>query len=522
MPCSPVRSPVVANVSTPIESAPPTRGSELRSSYRSESLDLCRRAARTACILWIAVTPAFVLTDVARFPSVAPLLVAIRAIYVLANVGLLILLARPVGARRPREIALTTTVLGGLLVFAVMACTGGHASPYVSGMALLILGTALLVPWSPAWSILASAMLLASYGAYALLAEPFADVRVLVNNVVVFSAASVIGAVSALARERLRWREFKNRFAFERTYAEKCASETRLRHEVVANQRLIEALEQANQVRSEFVSTMSHELRTPLNVMLGLAEMARDPSFDPDERDQLLERLGRSGARLLDLVEGTLEIGKIEAGRTRIDPRPMPVATLLDELQRGCSDLLPRSGVALTWCDATPEGELRTDPRKLLVVVRNLLGNALKFTDHGHVHVSLDGDARAIVLRVSDTGVGIPPDDHELVFELFRQGDSSETRRFDGCGLGLYIVKQFVQRLGGTIALSSAAVAGSTFTVTLPREPRLEPADAAPPAGRTAETSPRYARVPVLRTGAVGEQRSRAAASARRSTGFAT
>src|SRR5258708_39531696 len=103
-------------------------------------------------------------------------------------------------------------------------------------------------------------MLLASYGAYALLAEPFGDVRVLVNNVVIFSAASAIGAVSAIAGERLRWREFKNRFAFERTYAEKCASETRLRHEVVANQRLIEALEQANQVRSEFVSTMSHEL----------------------------------------------------------------------------------------------------------------------------------------------------------------------------------------------------------------------------------------------------------------------
>jgi signal transduction histidine kinase len=365
-------------------------------------------------------------------------------------------------------------------------------------------------------------MLLASYAAYALLAEPFGNARVLVNNVVIFSAAGAIGAVSAIARERLRWREFKNRFAFERTFAEKCASETRLRHEVLANQRLIEALEQANQVRSEFVSTMSHELRTPLNVMLGLAEMARDPSFDPHERDQLLERLGRSGARLLDLVEGTLEIGKIEAGRTRIDPRPMSVAALWDELRRSCSDLLPRSGVALEWRDEPPAGLVRTDPRKLVVVVRNLLGNALKFTERGHVQVGLDGDAHEIVLRVADTGVGIAPDDHELVFEMFRQGDGSETRRFDGCGLGLYIVKQFVQRLGGTVELSSAAGLGSTFAVTLPREPRLEQAGAAPHAAGEAATTPRYASVPVLRTGVAGEQRSRAAASARRSTGFAT
>jgi signal transduction histidine kinase len=517
---------VVANVSTPLESVPPTRGSNLRSAYRFESLDLCRRAARTACILWIAVTPAFVLTDIARFPDVAPLLAGIRALYVLANLGLLVLLARPVGARRPREIALGTTALGGLLVFAVMAFTGGHGSPYVSGMALLILGTALLVPWSPAWSILATALLLASYGAYALLADPLVgNVRLLVNNVVVFTAAGAIGAVSAVGRERLRWREFKNRFAFERTYAEKCASEAQLRLEAAANQSLIAALEQANQVRSEFVSTMSHELRTPLNVMLGLAEMARDPSFDSHERDEMLERLRRYGDRLLELVEGTLEIGKIEAGRTRIDPRPLSIVALWDELRRGCSDLMPRPGVVLEWGDAVPAGEVRTDPRKLLVVLRNLVGNALKFTDRGHVRVTLDGDAREVVLRVADSGVGIPPEDHELVFEMFRQGDSSETRRFDGCGLGLYIVKQFVLRLGGTVELSSEAGVGSTFAVTLPREPRFDDAVVAPPSAPPpvpAETSPAYARVPVLRTDSSGGQRSSALASARRSTGFAT
>jgi signal transduction histidine kinase len=269
---------------------------------------------------------------------------------------------------------------------------------------------------------------------------------------------------------------------------------------------------------------MSHELRTPLNVMLGLAEMARDPSFDARERDDLLERLGRSGARLLELVEGTLEIGRLETGRSRIDARPVPIAELWRDLRTHCSDLLPRPGVTLEWSEAATEGVLRTDPRKLHVVLRNLVSNALKFTDEGHVRISLEGDARAIVLRVSDTGVGIPPEEHELVFELFRQADGSETRRFDGCGLGLYIVKQFVQLLGGTVELTSAAGAGATFTVTLPREPRAEASDRpghAPPVASPAPARSAPA-APAGRNGSAAEPPRIAVAVAGRSTGFAT
>jgi len=417
------------------------------------------------------VTPAFVLIDFARFPDVAPLLVALRALYVAANVVLLGVLATDFGATRPREIALLATACGGLLIFASMAFTGGHASPHVNGMGLVILGMALLMPWSPAWSALASAMLVASYAAYFFVTEPIGNFRVFVNNIVLFSAAGVIGAVSASVRERLRWREFKNRFAFERTYGEKCESEAKLRHEAEANRRLIDALEAANHVRTEFVSTMSHELRTPLNVMLGLAEMARDPEFDAGQRDDLLERIGRAGARLLELIEGTLEIGKIDAGQAHVEEREITVAELWAELGRGCSDLVPRPGVTLSWGEELPPGALRTDPRKVVVILRNLLGNALKFTNEGHVRVGLHGDEDEVVLVVEDTGIGIRDEDQDLVFEMFRQADSSETRPFDGSGLGLYIVRQFTQRLGGAVSLTSEPGKGSRFAVTLPRDP---------------------------------------------------
>jgi signal transduction histidine kinase len=127
-----------------------------------------------------------------------------------------------------------------------------------------------------------------------------------------------------------------------------------------------------------------------------------------------------------------------------------------------------REGVELHWSPAAPPIRVVTDPRKLTVVMRNLVGNALKFTERGRVQVELLGDGRELVVRVSDTGIGIRPEDHETIFELFRQGDGSDTRRYGGTGLGLYIVRRFVEQLGGTVAVESAAGRGSVFTVRLP------------------------------------------------------
>ncbi|HEV7730930.1 MAG TPA: ATP-binding protein, partial [Candidatus Binatia bacterium] len=137
-------------------------------------------------------------------------------------------------------------------------------------------------------------------------------------------------------------------------------------------------------------------------------------------------------------------------------------------LGTGCERLPRRPGVALVW-DAAPELTLDTDPRKLAIVVRNLIGNALKFTERGRVTARVTLTDRGVVVSVCDTGIGIAPDDQDRVFEMFRQAESADTRRFGGSGLGLYIVRRFVGQLGGTIALESAPGTGSTFTVRLPR-----------------------------------------------------
>jgi signal transduction histidine kinase len=130
---------------------------------------------------------------------------------------------------------------------------------------------------------------------------------------------------------------------------------------------------------------------------------------------------------------------------------------------------MPRNAdVRLEWSDAVPDVRLVTDARKLTVVVRNLIGNALKFTEHGWVRAEATLDDGAVVLRVADTGIGIRAEDQEAIFEMFRQADGSDSRRYGGTGLGLYIVRRFVQQLGGTIALESAPGRGSVFHVRLP------------------------------------------------------
>jgi signal transduction histidine kinase len=235
----------------------------------------------------------------------------------------------------------------------------------------------------------------------------------------------------------------------------------------LANARLVDDLQRANRVKSEFVSTMSHELRTPLNVILGFAEMGRDVALTEAERAQCFGKIDLAGKDLLDLIESTLAIGKLEAGRDAPVFEDVALGDFWRRLGAVCERLPRNPAVALEWPPA-PAVPVRTDPRKLTVVLRNLVSNALKFTEQGQVRVTAELTDGVLALTVADTGIGIPVEHQQRVFEMFRQGDGSDSRRFGGTGLGLYIVQQYVGQLGGAVALESAPGQGARFTVQLP------------------------------------------------------
>jgi PAS domain S-box-containing protein len=247
----------------------------------------------------------------------------------------------------------------------------------------------------------------------------------------------------------------------------------------LTNARLVEELAHANRVKSEFVSTMSHELRTPLHVVMGYAEMARDQELPLSEREELLVGIERAGRELLDLVEDTLDVGRLEAGQSAVRFEAVGLRTFWAGMWANCAELRRRADVALVWGHEVPDVMVVTDPRKLRAVVGNLVSNACKFTERGRVEACVALCDDRLQLSVTDTGIGIRPEDRNVIFEMFRQADGSETRKFGGTGVGLYIVSRFVGQLGGTVTVESTPGEGSTFTVTLPL-------DAAAPVSRAA------------------------------------
>ncbi len=238
-------------------------------------------------------------------------------------------------------------------------------------------------------------------------------------------------------------------------------------HTALAAAALYEDAARASRLKSEFVSTMSHELRTPLNVITGYAQILSE-SLPPDpETAHALSAVQRASRELLDLIDATLDLGRLENGQQHVDERPVPLRALFDEIAGEFAAVPRAAGVTLTW--EVPETlTIVADRRKLRIVLKNLVGNALKFTPAGGVRVDarlVDGACR---LRVTDTGIGIRPEDQAIVFEMYRQADSSDSRRFGGTGLGLYIVRRLLEVLGGRIGLESTPGCGSTFTVLLP------------------------------------------------------
>jgi len=239
-------------------------------------------------------------------------------------------------------------------------------------------------------------------------------------------------------------------------------------------------------VRSEFVATVSHELRTPLNIILGYGELLLTDTFGAlnDEQRSTLQRMDRRARELLELVNSTLEASRLERGQVPIDVKPTSLRELIEAIDSETRELQERAAIPLRLDLTERDVELQTDPAKLKVVLKNLVVNALKFTERGSVTVRLRTAAEDVTIAVADTGIGIPRDALALVFQAFRQVHGASTHPHGGVGLGLFIVARFVELLRGTVAVESDVGRGSTFSVTLPYAftQRSEPAAAAEPA----------------------------------------
>jgi len=234
--------------------------------------------------------------------------------------------------------------------------------------------------------------------------------------------------------------------------------------------RATERAEESDRLKSAFLATMSHELRTPLNSIIGFAGILNQGLAGPlnDEQKKQLGMVQNSAHHLLELINDVLDISKIEAGQLEIARNPFDLRGSLDKVVNLVSPMAERKGLPIYLHMTDTIDKFTGDQRRVEQILINLLNNAIKFTEMGEIKVSCSLRDSKVILSVSDTGIGIKPEDIETIFEPFRQIDTGLSRKYEGTGLGLSITRKLVNMMGGEIHVKSKEGVGSTFSVILP------------------------------------------------------
>ena len=233
-------------------------------------------------------------------------------------------------------------------------------------------------------------------------------------------------------------------------------------------------LEAASRHKSEFLANMSHELRTPLNAILGFSEVLAERMFGEvnEKQAEYLQDILSSGRHLLSLINDILDLSKVEAGRLELELGRFHLPTALDNALTLVRERATRHGITLTQTVDARLGDIVADERKVKQILLNLLSNAVKFTpEGGRVGLTATAADGVLTIAVSDTGIGIAPEDQAAIFEEFRQVGREDARKQEGTGLGLTLAKKFVELHGGRIWVQSQVGQGSTFSFTLPVRP---------------------------------------------------
>jgi signal transduction histidine kinase len=433
---------------------------ELRQSFREyESViafDNARRAAVFAIVFMLAASSLdwIIITDKAQE------FLIIRAVCAILLGLIFWYLGKSRHSSRTSLVAQGIALLPLLSICSMIAVTEGGNSVYYAGLNLVLVGLSLLLRWTFWNSLVMVLVTFVCYTASVTFSSAVPDFKILFGNSFFLFVTSVFVIAGSYFYENLRFSEF-------------C-----LRMEVEESRKLLESqnrqLSELDEAKTRFFANISHELRTPLTIMLGITERLKAvlsrQTGEPviHEMTQMLEQ---NGLRLLKLIDDLLDLVRFDTGHADINRQPTLICPHIEGLLRSLRHLAEQDRVALLWDCKTDSEAIQLDRDKFDKILLNLVINAIKFTPSGGtIEVKVRASESDLLLTVEDTGVGIPPDVLPRIFERFWQVDTSSTRKFQGAGIGLALVRSLTEAMGGGVKVESQLGVGTTFFVNLPAE----------------------------------------------------
>ena len=417
-----------------------------------------RRSAQLVLWLVIVLYPLFGILDYLTVPADGlPVLYTSRVIVTICTLVMFRVVKTQFFVRNSTVLTATYMVLVASGISVMIFQLGGYASPYYAGLNLVMIAAGLLYLWPMKVAMVAHATIVATYVFPNAATASSVDMQAGITNLFFLGATAVTVVVAHVFSFRTQREQVVNQLMLERAKADR--------------EQALQKLQELDRAKSQFFSNITHELRTPLTLILSPLESILSGELGRFRADQMLylRNVWKNALKLLKLINNLLDLAKIEEKFLKLDARKSDIVDLLRDIADHSRPLAARKNITLQLHADLEPTDLHIDVEKMERVVVNLLSNALKFTEPGgEVVLSLDqGDEGWVDISVRDTGVGIPADKLETIFERFSQADASTTRRFGGTGIGLAFAREIVELHGGRISVRSTPGEGSVFTVHL-------------------------------------------------------
>lgn len=417
--------------------------------FKEETLKTCVKHVRFSVVCVILTSPLFWFLDYLMNSSRMFDFIIVRLLMMISMAVILYLTKTKFGKKNSMWLGVASLLFCSFFITILIHMTGGASSPYYAGLLILFFALCIWIPVTLKQGIVTAFAIYFMYVVPFLVLGNISNIAIFVNNNYFVVFIFFLSLSSLKFFNDIRFNEFKSRYDIQKAHEE---------------------LKQLDNLKSQFFANVSHEVRTPLTSIISpLQTLIHGDAGQLDlEQLGLINQMHRNTIRLLDMINQMLDFSKIEAGKMQLRLEVINLEELINEMVTIFEEVTERKGIKLRFSNEGDISKVCLDRDKVERIFANLIRNAIKFTESGSIFVRSRVDEKNLVLEVEDTGIGIPADHVLHIFDRFRQVDGTTTRRFEGTGLGLTIVKESVDMMRGEISVKSEEARGTSFKIKIP------------------------------------------------------